>query len=187
MAARHHRASPAIALRAACGTQAGSYGESPLEQQLAGGVSEPAGAPMPDAFPVPPPPLSKKYFPCTDCHHASMPVNRERRELTEDHRKIALAHDEEHRWCLDCHDPDDRDQLRLASGSNVSFEESYRLCGQCHGPTYRDWKLGIHGKRTGMWNGEKQYLLCAHCHDPHAPHFKALKPQPPPVRPEEIR
>jgi len=26
--------------------------------------------------------------------------------------------------------------------------ESYRLCGQCHGTQYRDWRSGIHGKRT---------------------------------------
>jgi hypothetical protein len=56
--------------------------------------------------------------------------------------------------------PDDRDVLRLANGDLVSFEESYNLCGQCHGTIFRDWKAGIHGKRTGEWNGKKQYRLC---------------------------
>ena len=55
--------------------------------------------------------------------------------------------------------------LRLANGTLVPFEESYRLCGQCHGDKYRDWRAGVHGRRVGSWNGEKQYLLCVHCHD----------------------
>lgn len=181
----HARNAALLILSAACGcldAAAAGRHEAPLRPAPPAGPA--AGA---ESFPVPPPPLSKKYFPCSDCHDANLPVNPARRELTEDHRKIVLTHDEEHRWCLDCHDPDDRDVLRLASGSNVRFEESYKLCGQCHGPTFRDWKVGIHGKRTGMWNGAKQYLLCAHCHDPHAPRFKPLRPEPPPVRPEEIR
>lgn len=137
-------------------------------------------------FEVPPPPLSDDYFPCSMCHE-DMEVNRERRELEEEHTEIVLQHDEEHRWCLDCHDADNRDVLRLASGEPVEFTESYRLCGQCHGPKIRDWRAGVHGKRTGHWRGDKQYLLCVHCHDPHAPRFKPLKPMPPPVRPENLR
>ena len=56
------------------------------------------------------------------------------------HGDIVLHHDEEHRWCLDCHDTNNRDQLQLASGALVPFTESYRLCGQCHGTQYRDWR-----------------------------------------------
>ncbi len=152
------------------------------------GLVDRAAAPKPTQnTPVPPPELSAKYWPCSECHDETMPADPKRRVLTEDHKKIVLVHDEENRWCLDCHDADDRDQLRLASGAKIPFTESHRLCGQCHGPTYRDWKRGVHGKRTGMWNGEKKYLLCSHCHDPHAPRFKPLAPKPPPVRPEQIR
>ncbi len=61
------------------------------------------------------------------------------------------------------------------------------LCGQCHGDKFRDWKVGVHGKRTGESNGKKEYLLCAHCHNPHDPAFKPIRPMPPPVRPESIR
>ena len=71
------------------------------------------------------------------------------------HDDIVLKHDEEHRWCLDCHDATDRDWLHLASGERVGFDESYRLCGQCHGEKLRDWKAGVHGRRTGEWNGRK--------------------------------
>ena len=136
-------------------------------------------------FPVPPPPFSEGIFPCSDCH-ADMEPNPERRELVDMHDDIILDHAEGQRWCLDCHNLDDRDKLRLVSGEVIPFTESYRLCGQCHGDKFRDWRVGIHGKRTGYLNGEKQYLLCAHCHNPHSPSFKALKPMPPPVRPENL-
>jgi len=121
-----------------------------------------------DAYPVPPPPFTQGVFPCSDCH-AELKTNPVRRELTEEHTEIKLRHDEKNRWCLDCHNADNRDYLHLASGKLVDFNQSYLLCGQCHGPTLADWKVGVHGKRTGMWNGKKQYLLCAHCHNPHSP------------------
>lgn len=135
------------------------------------------------------PPFTRNIFPCMDCHgEKDLPPNPERRELVDKHANIKLVnHDEEHRWCLDCHDLNDRDSLHLAGGELVPFTESYRLCGQCHGPQYRDWKVGIHGKRTGYWNGAKRYLLCVNCHNPHNPHFAPLKPLPPPVRPHFLR
>lgn len=137
-------------------------------------------------FPVPPPPFSEGIFPCSQCHKDMTP-NPKRRELKDEHTNIVLNHAQGQRWCLDCHDTQNRDRLRLVSGEKISFSESYRLCGQCHGDKYRDWKVGVHGKRTGYWNGKKQYLLCAHCHNPHDPRFKPLQPMPPPVRPERIR
>ena len=137
---------------------------------------------------VPPPPFSEDIFPCSDCHE-DMDVNPERRMLEDEHVEISESfnHASEQRWCLDCHNPDNRDVLRLANGDLVSFEESYNLCGQCHGTIFRDWKAGIHGKRTGEWNGKKQYRLCVHCHNPHNPKFKPLKPMPPPDNPLEIK
>ena len=137
-------------------------------------------------FPVPPPPFSEDTFPCMDCHDTIDP-DPTRRELEEAHEEIVLKHDEEHRWCLDCHDAKDRDRLHLAGGELVEFTESYKLCGQCHGTQYRDWKTGIHGKRTGYWDGAKRYMLCVACHYPHQPHFAALQPLPPPVRPQFLR
>jgi len=140
-------------------------------------------APAPDErVEVPPPPFSDGIFPCSSCH-ASLPVNRTRRALTDFHTDIVFTHDEQHRWCLDCHDAANRDVLHLASGAPVSFEESYLLCGQCHGEKLRDWRAGVHGRRTGQWNGHKTYLLCAHCHNPHQPRFKAIPPMPAPARP----
>ena len=134
-------------------------------------------------FPVPPPPLSEDYFPCAELCHAELETNPTPRDLEEEHTDIKLHHAEQFRWCLDCHDADNRDKLHLQSGERLDFTESYRLCGQCHGDKYRNWKKGIHGKRTGRWDGEKEYLLCAHCHNPHSPKFAPLKPMPPPEVP----
>jgi len=141
---------------------------------------------IPEFF-VPPPPFSEGIFPCSDCH-ADQETNPERRVLEDMHEDIKIInHNEEERWCLDCHNPDDRDFLRLASGRLVSFEESYYLCGQCHGTIFRDWKAGIHGRRTGEWNGVKTYRLCVHCHNPHQPRFQPIAPLPPPVKPKDIK
>jgi len=148
---------------------------------------EAAGSSYPDGiFRVRQPLAYEDYFPCTDCH-ADLEVNLGRRELEEMHDDIVLDHGPKERWCFDCHNPDNRDRLRLANGTLIGFDESYRLCGQCHGTIFRDWREGIHGRREGYWNGAKSYLLCAHCHNPHAPRFQAIEPLPPPVRPQFLR
>jgi hypothetical protein len=162
--------------RQGASAQAAAAAPAPAAQRL------PAPAQM--KVEVPPPPFSEGVFPCTDCHDGKeVPINRTRRTLVDAHDDIVLKHDEEHRWCLDCHDAENRDRLHLASGQPVPFEESYQVCGQCHGEKYRDWRAGVHGRRVGYWNGTKSYLLCVHCHSPHQPHFKALAPKPAPHRP----
>lgn len=137
-------------------------------------------------FPVSPPPMTEGMFPCKNCH-ASMEVNRKKRELKDEHSNIKLHHAGAMRWCLDCHNAKNRDKLRLYNGELIDFTESYRLCGECHGNLYRDWKAGIHGKRTGNFAspGKRTYFLCAHCHDPHEPKFKPIKPEPPPYPPTD--
>lgn len=140
---------------------------------------------FPSNFMIAPPPFTEGIYPCSQCH-AGMPVNKTPRKLEGMHDNIVLNH-MPGGWCFDCHNPANRDRLRLANGKLIKFEESYYLCGQCHGTILREWKAGLHGKRTGMWNGEKQYLLCVHCHWPHDPAFKAIEPMPPPVKPYDIR
>ena len=141
---------------------------------------------VPEFF-VAAPVFSEGIFPCSQCH-AGMEPNPERRELMF-HTEISegFDHAEEQRWCLDCHNANDRDKLRLVSGELISFETSYDLCGQCHGTIFRNWKAGAHGKRTGMWNGKKQYRLCVHCHYPHWPKFQGFKQLPPPENPRDIQ
>jgi hypothetical protein len=151
-----------------------------------------------------PPPFSEGIYPCSACHAEQK--DRTRRELGfHEEQQSVFDHDSEHRWCLDCHDYENRDVLRLANGDQVPFTESYRLCGQCHGDKYRDWRVGVHGKRIGRWDGEKTYFLCVNCHNPHSPRFKGVKeivvdgkrttaptlapmrPEPRPRRPDEMR
>lgn len=138
-----------------------------------------------DEIAVAPPPFTDGVFPCNDCHSFRKP-NAVRRKL-EWHDDITeiFNHDSENRWCLDCHDLNQRDSLKLASGKLLSFKESYKLCGQCHGDKLRDWKVGVHGRRTGNWNGEKEYYLCVSCHNPHSPKFKPIKPEAPPFREDQ--
>ena len=173
----------AHASRAQTGLPPGNAGQS---AQATGPARTAPGSGAPqERVEVPPPPFSDGIFPCSGCH-AGLPVNPTRRELTDMHADIVFTHDAQHRWCLDCHDATDRDSLHLAGGDRVPFDESYRRCGQCHGEKLRDWQAGVHGRRTGDWNGHKKYLLCAHCHNPHQPRFRALQPNPapkPPTRP----
>jgi len=132
---------------------------------------------------LPAPALSLETFPCSDCHDPEIPVNRRVRELKLVHAEIPMRHASSQTWCLDCHDDVDRDQLRLSSGEKVPFEDVLRLCGQCHGSQLRDWRAGVHGLRTGAWNGEKTYLQCVYCHDAHDPAFRPIEPEPPPRAP----
>jgi hypothetical protein len=154
------------------------------------------------------PPFSEGIFPCSGCHDPKDKVDHTPRELQMHNGPgepaTVLQHGGE-RWCLDCHDAQNRDVLRSAAGLPIPYTESYRLCGQCHGDKYRDWKVGVHGKRTGMWDGPKTYFLCVNCHNPHSPRWKGvddrvvdgrrvvsptlelLKPEPMPFRPEQMR
>ena len=140
-----------------------------------------------DQYPVPLPPFSKDVFPCSRCHDKPNDFNLTPRNLTIEHVDVKLNHGPREQWCYGCHSPSNRDTLRLAGGREVSFLKSYELCGQCHGEKLRDWRLGIHGRRAGCWNGKREYLLCVHCHNQHSPAFKALQPEPRPRRPDEIQ
>lgn len=137
-------------------------------------------------FPVPLKPLPLTITPCRACHgpEKDFKINWTREEALLVHRNIHLNHGGIRVWCLDCHHPENRNYLLpLSDGKLITFEQSYLLCGKCHGTKFRDWRNGIHGKRTGYWNGEKQYFLCVNCHDPHTPRFKLLAPMPPPEKP----
>ncbi len=137
-------------------------------------------------FPVPYEPLPKTITPCRACHgkEKDFPVNFHRREDLLIHGNIKLNHGGVRVWCLDCHHPQERNYLLpLSDGLPIPFDKSYLLCGKCHGTVYRDWRLGIHGRRVGDWNGTKTYFLCVNCHDPHSPRFKSIEPMPSPLPP----
>lgn len=115
---------------------------------------------------------------CTECHRHVEP-NGKVRKLLGDHTEIDLKHG--HLWCMACHDLEDKTLLRLREGKALLFQNVEKLCGECHGLVYRDWKLGIHGKRTGHWNGAKNILICTACHNAHTPKFQPMAPKAPPV------
>ena len=183
---RHSKATPSPASAPAASSQPSSRPTHLPTTRHAPAPVKPSQSKSSLLYPVPKPPFTEGVFPCTQCHDKSDTPNTKRRTLSDEHTKIQLHHGRD-RWCFDCHNPSDRDRLRLAGGTLVPFTESYRLCGQCHGTKLRDWRVGVHGKRTGFWNGKKRYLLCAHCHDPHNPRFKALAPMPAPIPPGELR
>ncbi len=137
-------------------------------------------------FPVPQKELPKTITPCRACHgpEKDFPVNFKRREALLVHTNLQLNHGGVRVWCLDCHHPQKRNYLLpLSDGELIEFQESYLLCGKCHGTIFRDWRKGIHGRRTGQWNGKKKYYLCVNCHDPHSPKYKPIEPMPPPDKP----
>jgi len=83
---------------------------------------------------IPPPPFSEDMFPCTECH-ADMETNLERRELEEFHDDIILKHDEENRWCMDCHDANNRDMLHSASGGLIDFKNPISFAASAMAPS----------------------------------------------------
>ncbi|TAN45153.1 MAG: hypothetical protein EPN22_03930 [Nitrospirae bacterium] len=130
-----------------------------------------------------PKPPSSENFPCSKCHQFRA-TNKTKRKLHEYHTAVELKHAEEQRWCYDCHEGN---KLRLQNGQLINFDKSYQLCGQCHGTIFRDWKAGLHGKRTGSWDGEKLYRLCVSCHDPHKPKYRPIEPKQQPLKPADIK
>lgn len=121
---------------------------------------------------------------CVKCHKG-LKVNIKRRKLTGTHIDYVFNHPgftTDNKWCYSCHSPLALDSLRLDNNRNISYEKSYKLCIQCHITNYRFWTVGLHGRRTGMWNGEKQYLSCIYCHNAHSPKFKPIEPKKPPLK-----
>lgn len=153
-------------------------------------------------YPVPPPLVYRGIYPCTACHRTDVSEGARPDEETNPflgtylrapdstprilvrmHRDIDLKHGKGEFWCLTCHEGENRNHLALFNGKSISFEDSHLLCGQCHGSIYRDWKLGIHGRRVGQWKGKKLYMLCSHCHNPHDPKFRKISSLDPPRPP----
>ena len=84
-----------------------------------------------------PPPFSEGIVPCLECHRDQK--DRTRRELAfHDEQQSVFDHDAEHRWCLDCHDYENRDVLRLASGALVPFTDA-RKSSRLARPVKASW------------------------------------------------
>ncbi|MBZ0220944.1 MAG: hypothetical protein K8I01_11005 [Candidatus Methylomirabilis sp.] len=138
-----------------------------------------------------------KYFmPCTACHNGQMvpyPRDKNPRPLAM-HQDIVpdsmnLQHGRGAIWCLDCHNPRNRDTFIDHKGGEISLNQPQRLCGKCHGEVYSDWRDGIHGKRIGSWEkgGKKRWWVCTECHNPHTVQEKRFDPIVPEPRPQYPR
>ncbi|MEE4175822.1 MAG: hypothetical protein V2I57_16375 [Xanthomonadales bacterium] len=119
------------------------------------------------------------WHPCKNCHIA-LPPNPEPRQLMAPHA-ANLAHGDGRFWCLQCHDLEDRNQLRTLDGRTVGFDDAWKVCGQCHFQPQKDWAFGAHGKRVDTGPEERVIYNCTHCHDPHDPSIKPRAPEPAPA------
>lgn len=131
------------------------------------------------------PPSTLDLLACLKCHKG-LKINTKRRTLTGTHIDFVFDHpgfNSENRWCYSCHYTKALDSLRLETGKILSYQKAYELCFECHIKNYTFWAVGIHGRRTGKWNGEKQYLSCVYCHNPHSPKYKLVEPMKPPLKP----
>ncbi len=138
-------------------------------------------------------------FECTECHDGDsieVPADNKPRELdahddiVED--SLNMMHGRGAIWCLECHSATNRNKLIDHQGNEISFDQPQKLCGSCHGEVYADWRMGIHGKRTGSWakGGKKRWWLCTECHNSHnvqVHRFDPLKPEPAPALPRGMK
>jgi hypothetical protein len=124
---------------------------------------------------------------CNDCH-ADLNPDRRRQDLTDMHGKLFtfFESENENSWCLSCHKMNGRDSLNLANGKFLAFTESHQICNQCHPEKLMKWEVGVHGKKTMDWSGEKKYLLRVPMDYNHSPRFNEFTPEPAPIRQEEI-
>lgn len=117
--------------------------------------------------------------PCMTCH-AALPTTPAGRGSSDErlfHREITLVHG--NLECLSCHDSDNRNALRLASGKTIQYSETITLCAQCHGLQHRDFTHGAHGGMNGYWDrtkGERIKNGCVVCHNPHSPKIQPVLP-----------
>lgn len=109
------------------------------------------------------------FYPCTSCH----PVvdGTPKAELPNEfpgHQVILDVHDvlgEGGEACLACHEDPAKDpgKLKVIGGVvDIDGPDAARVCYQCHSDKYKEWEVGIHGKRLPS-------CMAAGCHNPHAP------------------
>lgn len=122
---------------------------------------------------------------CQDCHAKK---NKEfilsKKKTTLKHENFAGKHGRTDVACGGCHDRNNSNFLRSTPDARASFVNPSPVCKQCHQDRYKDWEIGIHGKRLGGWNIGKKQLHCIECHGPHSVRFKTMKAEPAPIKPK---
>lgn len=132
--------------------------------------------------------LDGDEYECSMCHEG-YDKQSESDPLKGEHANIKMNHGlDQH--CLHCHNPSNEGVYLDHDGSEIPDDQTTRLCGKCHGIVYKDWQIGVHGRRGGFWDsrfGERVVLDCIQCHDPHDPQFPALAPDSPPFNSRSFR
>lgn len=104
---------------------------------------------------------------CNKCHLKSSI-----KKFDSDEIKIKHQFDSKHISyfkCAHCHFENNMNLLVLKTGDLLEFQKSSYLCGQCHGIVFRDWTIGLHGKKGGGWIKQSNRWNCTQCHNPHHP------------------
>lgn len=130
------------------------------------------------SFKVIPSQKDQDMYPCKNCH-AWAKSDPTPRELKAPHDNFTLEHGLHGKgkfWCFTCHHLEGDGGLVTLEGEKVDFDHAYVVCSQCHVDQARDWVHGIHGKRVGSWQGERQMLNCTACHYQHRPRHETREP-----------
>lgn len=122
------------------------------------------------------------FYPCTRCHPVTLgadgkptkplPMGLEKHEIVLESHDILGAGD---KACLACHDEPTKNpgMLKLADGSLIEVDgDTSRVCQRCHFEKYRDFQVGVHGKRAAK-------CTAAGCHDAHTPSWIYVAALPP--------
>ena len=118
-------------------------------------------------------------FPCADCHK-KRDVDPRPRPMKEDHKDLVVQHANDRIWCTDCHGGANLDYLVSRRGKPIDIDLGYLHCGECHFGQLKDWEFGVHGRRIGLFAGERVLRTCTECHNAHRPQILPDKPNPPP-------
>lgn len=119
-------------------------------------------------------------YPCQQCHQHT---GGEGNAPVTSHSEIRVKHMEGGDNCQTCHDADNPEKLRLATGKTFGLDDVHELCRQCHSTQVADWEVGIHGKNVGNWLTDVQRFACTGCHNPHKPAYGSAIAVPPPPFP----
>lgn len=122
---------------------------------------------------------------CASCHSKkSRPYMKTRKDPQLEHRYFNTHHGKGAIACGSCHDGNHSNQLYFTREAPATFSNPSPVCKQCHVEIFRDWAMGIHGKRLGGWNLPKTQLNCVDCHSPHSVSFPNMKSVSPPRKPK---
>lgn len=122
------------------------------------------------------------FHPCDRCHPVTLgadgkptkplPVGLEQHQIELEVHDILGEGD---KACLACHDDPAKNpgMLKLADESLVEVTgDVSRVCQRCHFEKYREWQVGVHGKREPKCSAKG-------CHDPHTPSWIYVPALPP--------